>query len=119
MGEFSHEACHNPNGIIPEWSWIAERLSLQPVVVELDAFHVEAVEAERVDVAVPDVGPVDEFDPQLVGRVGFADEIRLVQLEQVVEQIDLRDGGLTDADRPDLFRFDELDGEAGYVAHGL
>src|SRR5207253_9372816 len=61
---------------------IAQRLTFEPMVVELDAQHVEAVEAERVDVAVSDSRPVAKLDAELVRRMGRTDEIRLVEAQQ-------------------------------------
>src|SRR3546814_5310520 len=71
------------------------------MVVKLDPEHVEAVEAEGMDIAMAGTDPVDEFDPELVGRVGFADELVLVDAEQRVEQADLRNRRLADADGAD------------------
>ena len=51
-------------------------------MVELDALHVEAVEAERVHVAMSEPSPVDELDAELVSGVGRADEVVLVDAEQ-------------------------------------
>ena len=73
---------------------------MQPVVVELHPLHVEPVEAERMDVVVARPHPVDELDAELVGRVGRADELMLVEAEHGVEQVDLRDRRLADADVP-------------------
>src|SRR6476661_4923312 len=85
-------------------------------MVEFHPHHVDAVIAERMDVAVADPGPVAKLDAELVGRVGGADEIILVDVEQAVEQVDLRNRRLADADRADLLRFDELDGEGRDLA---
>src|SRR3546814_3689791 len=87
------------------------------MVVKLDPEHVEAVEAEGMDIAMAGTDPVDEFDPELVGRVGFADELVLVDAEQRVEQADLRNRRLADADGADRLALDQLDLEAGKGAH--
>src|SRR3546814_7194000 len=87
------------------------------MVVKLDPEHVEAVEAEGMDIAMAGTDPVDEFDPELVGRVGFADELVLVDAEQRVEQADLRNRRLADADGADRLALDQLDIEAGQGAH--
>ena len=96
---------------------IAKRTSLQPMMVELDPFHVEAVEAERMHVAVAETGPIDEFDAEFVGRVCRADEVVLVDLKQAIEQLNLGDGCLADADGADFIGFDQLDVEIGTLAH--
>ena len=96
--------------IIARAAWRSPSVrALEPVMVELDPLHVDAVEAERVDVALADARPVDELDAELVGGVGRADEIGLVDAEQRVEQHDLRDGRFADADGADLVRFDQFD----------
>src|SRR3546814_13114131 len=77
------------------------------MVVKLDPGHVEAVEAEGMDIAMAGTDPVDEFDPELVGRVGFADELVLVDAEQRVEQADLRNRRLADADGADRLALDQ------------
>src|SRR3546814_7169769 len=70
-----------------------------------------------MDIAMAGTDPVDEFDPELVGRVGFADELVLVDAEQRVEQADLRNRRLADADGADRLALDQLDLEAGKGAH--
>ena len=95
---------------------IAERAALEPVMVELDPTHIRSIESERVDIAMAKTRPVDELDAQLVGRVRFADELVLVDPEHGVEQVDLRDRRLADADGADGFGFDQLDFKARKAA---
>ena len=64
-------------------------------------------------------GPVDEFDPQLVGGVGLADEFVLVEPEHPVEHEDLRDRRLAHADGADHLAFDQFDAETGHRAQHL
>src|SRR3546814_9816376 len=59
----------------------------------------------------------DVCSSDLVGRVGFADELVLVDAEQRVEQADLRNRRLADADGADRLALDQLDLEAGKGAH--
>src|SRR5437588_12763277 len=109
----------DPDRISAERRLIAQRFAFEPEMVELDAFHIEAVEAERVDVAMTDVRPVDELNAELVGGIGRADEIALVDVHQFVEQHDLWDRRFADADGADLLGFDQLDLEVGDFAHDL
>src|SRR6185369_3279432 len=102
-----------------ERSVVAGRFRLQPMMVKFDPQHVEAVEAERVDVAVADPRPVAKLDAELVGGVGRPDEITLVEAEQGVEQVDLRDRRFADADGPDLVRFNQFDRKLGQLAKNL
>src|SRR3546814_3871052 len=51
--------------IIVEPAGVAECLTFEPMVVKLDPEHVEAVEAEGMDIAMAGTDPVDEFDPEL------------------------------------------------------
>ena len=83
----------------------------QPEVVEVDARHLHAVEAERVHVRMPEPRPVDELDAEFEARLRGADEFGLVDAERAVEFEDGRDRGLADADGADLLGLDELDGE--------
>src|SRR3546814_20293772 len=59
----------------------------------------------------------DVCSSDLVGRVGFADELVLVDAEQRVDQADLRNRRLADADGADRLALDQLDLEAGKGAH--
>ena len=93
--------------------------ALEPMMVELDPEHVEPIESERMDVAVTDACPIAKFDPELVGRVRRANEIVLVESEERVEEIDLRDGRFADADRSDLLGFHQLDREIRHRAEDL
>ena len=72
-------------------------------------FHVDAVLAEGVDVAVPDLAPVHKLDAELERALGRSNEVILVQPEQIVEQANLGDGRLPHPDRADLFGLDQVD----------
>ncbi len=98
---------------------IAEVAPLQPMMVELHSLHVDAVETEGMDVAVADAGPVHELDAQLVGRIGRADEVVLIQAQHLIEQNQLRDGRFANTDGADLLRFDEFDLEARQLSKDL
>src|SRR5207253_2205226 len=98
---------------------IASHAALEPVVMELDAKHIEAIKAERMDVAVTDSRPVTKFNAEFVGGVRRPHEVALVDPKKGVKQVDLRDGGLADADRSNLIRFDQLDCQVCHFAEDL
>src|SRR3546814_17364934 len=107
ISDWSSDVCSSDldrgDRIIVEPAGVAECLTFEPMVVKLDPEHVEAVEAEGMDIAMAGTDPVDELDPELVGRVGFADELVLVDAEQRVAQAALRTRRLpaaAGADRP-------------------
>ena len=102
-----------------ERSRIARHAAFEPMVVKFDPQHIEPVEAERVDVAVTDPRPVAELDAELVSGVGRTDEVALVDPEERVEQIDLGNCRLADADGPDLIRFHQLDRKVGHFAENV
>ncbi|EGF91605.1 hypothetical protein ABI_30220 [Asticcacaulis biprosthecium C19] len=81
-----------------------------PEVGEGHAVGIDADGAERVEIGMSHPAPVDELDTQLETGIGLADELILVEAEQVIVHPDHRDGGFTDPDRADLFRFDQGDG---------
>ncbi len=62
-----------------------------------------------MDVAVADARPVDEFDAELERGLGLRHELALVDADALVEEADVRQRGLADADDADLARLDELD----------
>ena len=73
---------------------------LDPVLVEGQQAEVGPDHrAEAVHVRVACASPVDELDAELERALRPADEIRLVDAQQVVEGLDVRDRRLADADR--------------------
>src|SRR6185295_6494098 len=84
-------------------------MHLQPVRMEVDAIHVDAVRTERVQIRMAEARPVAEFDGQLERRVRLADEVVLVQIQHAIEDAHLRDGGFADTDRADLLGLDQHD----------
>src|SRR5215208_1029162 len=81
----------------------------QPQLVRGQPAHVTADLAEAVDVLFTTRAPIDELDAELEGRLALADHLQGIDAGEREIIADVRDGGLTDADRPDLFRLDELD----------
>jgi hypothetical protein len=53
--------------------------------------------------------PTDEANAEFVGCLGLADELALVDAEPAKQPDERRYGGLADADRTEVFGFDELD----------
>src|SRR6202167_399018 len=62
---------------------------------------------ERVNVAIARLVPVAKLNPQFKSCPRLAHELRLIDTEHVVEDLDMRQRRLTDADRSDVIRFDE------------
>jgi len=77
--------------------------------VERQQVEILADGAEAVEVAIADACPVHELDAELEGALDRADELGFVDLQQLVEQFQVRHGGFADADRADLLGFDQPD----------
>jgi len=67
--------------------------------------------AETVEVAIANARPIHEFDAELEGALRRADELGLVDFQQLVEQFQVRHRGFAHADGADLFGFDQPDRE--------
>ena len=119
VNEAALQSGDNSERISVEWRLVTGCTALEPIMMEFQPQHVEAVEAEWMDVAVTEASPVAELDSELVSGIGGANEIALVDLEESVEQVDLRYRGLADADGADLVQFDELNSEIGHGPHDL
>ena len=83
----------------------------QPEMMEVQTFHVDAVLAERVDIPLAHPAPVHELDAELERRMGLAHEGVFIEAQQAVEIQNVRDGGLTHANRADRVRLDHLDAD--------
>ena len=90
----------------------ALRPTAQPVRVEGQDTERPADRPECVEIAAAIPRPAGEFDPELERRTGRADERVLVDAQILVEQPDLRDRRLADADDADRIGFDEPDTRA-------
>ena len=101
---------HAVEDVVAEFRGFAAQVQLVPVMMEGHQAQVApAHRAEGVVVAMAGSQPIDEFDAELEGALGLADEIVFVEAERAVEQADLRDGGLAHADDADLVGFDQAD----------
>src|SRR5882672_11219814 len=65
---------------------------------------------EGMDVVVARGTPAAELDAELEGALGLAQELGFPDAEHVVEDLDVRQRGLTHADRADLVGFDQGEG---------
>ena len=68
--------------------------------------------AEGVEVVLADVAPVLEADAELERRLRGLDELLLLQVQDLVHEMQRRDGGLADADGGDLVGLDDTDAVA-------
>src|SRR5204862_6853395 len=100
--ELVHPRSDYRQRVVLERGRVARLLLPQPVVVERHAGHARAVRAERMKVAVPEAGPVDELDPQLERGLRPRHELTLVDADALVEEANVRQRGLTYADDADL-----------------
>ncbi len=91
----------------------AERLGLEPEVLEACRPAALARDAEGMNVVVADLAPVFELDGQLEGALHPGQEIRLVDLQQAMQRPERRYGRLADADRADGIGFHEHDVQVG------
>jgi len=75
-------------------------------VVERDLVDRRAIGAEGVKIGVALRPPIAEFDAELERRLGFPNEVVLVDAQKRVEGADRWNGGFADADGSDLRRSD-------------
>src|SRR6476659_147884 len=80
-------------------------------MLERDQPERTADRTEGVDVTLAWRAPIDELDAQLKAAIGRTDEIALIDSQPLIEQVDLRDRRLADADGTDRIGFDEADGD--------
>jgi hypothetical protein len=89
----------------------------QPVLVEVDALHVHAVNTERMEVDVALACPIPEFDAELERRLRGFHEGRFVEAQHAIEAENVGDRRFADADGADLVRFDQRDRDLPRVEH--
>ena len=87
----------------------ARRARAQPVMMEFEQSEPASDRPEGVHVAMAEPRPAVEFDPELDRALGGGEKFILVDAERLVEQADLRNRSLADADRRDRVRFDQPD----------
>src|SRR5260221_9470684 len=70
-----------------------------------------------MEIAIADLTPIIELDPELKGRLRLPHELGFVDAEQVVERSDRRDRALAHADRSDRIGLNQ--GNLGQAAERL
>ena len=107
--ELAQARGHRAQAVLLDGMLAAAGALVQPVVVEIDALHVHAVNAEGMDVGVALASPVDELDAEFEGGVGRLHELLFIEAEHAIEIDDVGDGRFADADRADLVGFHQRD----------
>src|SRR5688500_607147 len=97
------------DAVVAEPRRLAEPMHALPVLLEADRPQVLADSSEAMDVTIADIAPVDELDSELERTLRGANEVVLVDLEQLIEGPDVRDRRLSDTDGPDFVGLDEHD----------
>src|SRR5258708_25163209 len=82
---------------------------LEPALIEIVVTNRAADDAEGVDVFLVALMPADKLDAELVGRLGGANELLLIDAEPLNQTDERRYRGFADCNRPNLFGFDQLD----------
>src|SRR2546429_3288294 len=102
---------HPVEAVVPQGLATALHHFLQPIVVERNIGEILADAAESVHVAMTRLVPIDELYAELEGALRLAQEIVLVDAQQIIVQRYRRDGRLADPDDADLVRLHQRDGE--------
>ena len=111
-GEFSALGRRPGHAQLVQLRRLAARLRGQPILVQRQEIKVAAIGAERVEIGVVLLAPVDELDPQLEAALRGGNEVILGNAQCFVEGADRRDRRLTHPDRADLFTFDQRNAAA-------
>jgi len=80
----------------------SELTRLQPILVWIEPADVLADRAEGVNIAIPRRAPVAKLNAELEGALGGLQEVVLVNADQTVEHLNVRDGRFADPDGGDL-----------------
>ena len=81
--------------------------AVQPEMLKACAPVVFSGDSEAVEIAVPDLLPIFEADPELERRLGGAHEVGLVDPEQPIVGDERGDRAFADADGSDRIGFDQ------------
>src|SRR5690606_11571052 len=82
-----------------------ERLS-HPMLVKRHAADARAIGTEGMDIAIADTRPVDELDAELERRLRLRHQVAFVEPQAPLEEANVRQRRLADADGTDFFGFD-------------
>src|SRR5690348_4794681 len=85
--------------------------------MEIGGIERPAYRPERMEVAVAESRPVGELDAELESTAGLADEIALIDAEQLIENMQRRDRRLPDSNGADLRGLDDLDLAVARLQH--
>ena len=97
------------HAVIVQGAGLVLPMGLQPVLVHGYEVELPAVDAERVEVAMLEAGPVHELDADLKRAPGAPHEGIFVDAQGLIEGFDRRYRGFANAHGPDLLRFNECD----------
>src|SRR5580704_666607 len=82
---------------------------LEPTLIEIVVANRSTDDAEGMEVFLVALMPADKLDAQLVGCLGGAYELLLIDAEPLNQTDKRRYRGFADGNGPDLFGFDQLD----------
>ena len=88
---------------------LAREVLLEPILVKINGPVVLSNDTEAVDIAIPQLPPVDELNSEFERCLRIPHELVFVQIEQAIEQIDHRNGGLSNANRGNLIGLHKCD----------
>src|SRR3954466_895121 len=77
--------------------------------MEVNAVHFHAIATERMEIAVADIEPINELDPEFEGRLRRAKEFSFFDAQRSVERQDGRNRSFANTYRSNLVGFDQRD----------